>query len=210
MKNQLKISLLIISMLIAIAVSAQQPISVGVKGGLNVSNQKYKSGDLSYSPDSKIGFNVGLTLDLNLPSNLALMSGLELTTKGSKIKEEGEITMNAMYLQLPVHLGYKIEVAPGTKVHFDAGPYLAYGLGGKTKLKVESFEEEEDTFGKDAFKRFDFGLGIGAGITFMDKIQVRLGYDHGLVNVANSDNSEDIELKVNNKNFYVSLGYLFF
>lgn len=214
MKNLLKATLVAFVLTFATNINAQSPISVGVKAGLNVSNQSYKSGGVSISGDAKIGFNAGLTLDINLPSNLAVMSGLELSTKGIKFDiENTEVSTNAMYLQLPIHLGYKIEVAPRTKVHFNAGPYMAYGIGGKSKTSVLGQDFKEDTFGDDALKRFDFGLGIGAGITFIDKVQIRLGYDFGLANVGRKGINIDegsYDIKVKNRNFYVSLGYLFF
>lgn len=212
MKNLLKATLVALVLTFATNINAQSPISVGVKAGLNVSNQSYKSEGLNVSGSAKVGFNAGLTLDINLPSNLAVMSGLELTTKGVKFDiEDTKTTFNAMYLQLPIHLGYKIEIAPQTKIHFNAGPYLAYGIGGKIKNSYDN--EKMDTFGDDALKRFDFGLGIGAGVTFVDKVQVRLGYDFGLADAGRKGTDEygdAYDVKVKNRNFYVSLGYLFF
>lgn len=41
---------------------------------------------------------------------------------------------------------------------FKGGPYLAYGVGGKTK--IDGVSEKADTFGDDGLKRFDAGLGL--------------------------------------------------
>jgi hypothetical protein len=112
-----------------------------------------------------------------------------------------------MYVQLPVHLAYKIDVMPGTRVVLHAGPYAAYGVGGSRKLDVGELGsmDVDKIFGDGAFqyKPFDAGLGIGVGAEF-GAILVDLGWDMGLVNISNNDNGS-----VKNQNAYLSLGYKF-
>lgn len=60
----------------------------------------------------------------------------------------------------------------------------------------------EDIFGDDGLKRFDFGLGLKAGVEFSKKYQVAISYDFGLVEVA-----KDLGMK--NRNLMISLGYMF-
>lgn len=192
MKNFIKISFVTLALLLATNTNAQLlPISMGIKGGVNLSNVNTEA------TKSKAGYNAGLTLDVNLPANLAIMSGLELTTKGAKFKNiDGSI--NAMYLQLPVHLGYRVKLVPGVSAHFDLGPYFAQGIGGK----IKAAGEKVNTF--DAYDKFDWGLGIGVGVTFLGKIQVRAGYDHGIANIAKAGDSQ------RNQNAFASVGYKFF
>lgn len=192
MKNFIKISFVTLALLLATNVSAQLlPVSLGIKGGVNLSNMDTEA------TKSKAGFNAGLTLDVNLPANLAIMSGLEVTTKGAKFKNvDGSIS--ATYIQLPVHLGYRLKLVPGVSAHFDLGPYFAQGVGGKIKVS----DEKGNTF--DAYDKFDWGLGIGVGVTFLGKIQVRAGYDHGLQNIAKAGDSQ------HTRNAFLSAGYKFF
>ncbi len=214
MKTILKTSLIAIALLLGISANAQEkPLTFGVKAGMNLSNF---SGD--GDSDSKIGFNAGVTVDYALSSDLYLLSGLELTTKGAKAEysesESGvsvkyKATATPMYLQLPVHLGYKLTVTEGTKIVFHAGPYIAYGIGGKTKTKASAnalsidinHEDKEDFFGDEGAKRFDFGVGLGAGVEF-GKIGVGLGYDFGLTKLYDEGNNK-------NMNAYLTVGYKF-
>ncbi|HHU97946.1 MAG: hypothetical protein QM237_07355 [Bacteroidota bacterium] len=46
---------------------------------------------------------------------------------------KGALTINPIYLQVPVHYAYKNALNPGTRVVLHAGPYAAYGVGGKQK-----------------------------------------------------------------------------
>ena len=123
----------------------------------------------------------------------------------------GKITVNQSYLQLPIYGAYKIEVVPGTKIVFNAGPYLAYGIGGQTKVSgdIAIFDEiatgdgNTDTYGTDGFlKRFDFGLGAGVGAEF-GNIVATIRYELGLVNIGQDG------LDYKNRNAALILGYRF-
>ena len=85
-------------------------------------------------------------------------------------------------------------------------------LFGKAKLKVDGDIADiaelggnsmsEDIFGDDGLKRFDFGLGLKAGVEFSKKYQVAISYDFGLVEVIK-------EVGMKNRNLMISLGYMF-
>ena len=49
----------------------------------------------------------------------------------------------------------------------------------------------EDIFGDDGLKRFDFGLGLKAGVEFSKKYQVAISYDFGLVEVIKRSRNEE-------------------
>lgn len=205
MKTIFKAALLAMALLAGMTINAQdKPLTFGVKAGMNLSNF---GGDTD-GTKAKIGFNVGVTVDYAFSPELYLLSGLEFTTKGSKTKEfEGEkATLNAMYLQLPVHLGYKLKVAEATKIVFHAGPYIAYGVGGKVTYEYDGQKDKGDFFGDEeegGCKRFDFGLGLGVGAEF-GKINVGLGYDFGLLNITRED-----DFTMRNMNGYLTVGYKF-
>ena len=200
--------MLVVAMLAMVtAVSAQ--MNLGVKGGVNMSNFY---GDELDDKNVKIGFHIGLAADYDFAYNSAIQTGLFFTTKGAKYTSSfgdasGELTVNPMYLQIPVHYAYKIDVSPGTRVVLHAGPYAAYGVGGKSKLSGSvgdiGAEYEEDVFGDDGFKRFDAGLGLGVGAEF-GPLLFDIGCDMGLVNIVDSDNGD-----LKNQNAYLSVGYKF-
>ena len=204
-----KMRLVLVVAMLAIVTGASAQLNLGVKGGVNMSNFY---GDELDDQNVKIGFHVGLAADYEIAYNSAIQTGLFFTTKGAKYSESigdasADFTVNPMYLQLPVHYAYKLDVTPGTRIVFHAGPYVAYGIGGKSKLSGSlgdwDGETEWDVFGDDGFKRFDAGLGLGVGAEF-GPILLDLGWDMGLVNIADS-NSGDIK----NQNAYLSVGYKF-
>lgn len=203
--KKLKLSL-VIAFLGMISLVGAQNASFSIKGGLNMSNYY---GDKLTDKNMKPGFHLGVGADFEFAPNMAIQSGLFFTTKGAKYTTElleTELNSNANYLQLPVHFAYKIDVMPGTRVVLHAGPYVAYGIGGKTKAGVF----EGDTFKDDAFldvlnglKPFDAGLGLGVGAEF-GPILVDIGWDMGLTNISRIDSYD-----VKTQNVYLSLGYKF-
>ena len=137
-----------------------------------------------------------------------------LTLKGAKVDggSLASITFNPYYLEVPVRVGYKYAVNDDFSLFGSVGPYIAVGLFGKAKAKVDGdyfdFDEiggnsaSEDIFGDDGLKRFDLGLGLKAGVEFSKKYQVAISYDFGLVEVIK-------EVGMKNRNLMISLGYMF-
>ena len=205
-----------------VSINAQDNLKWGVMAGMNV---------IKYTItcfDGRIGFHAGVKAELGLSQDAngsgAYMDFAALfTLKGAKIDGGSIATVkfNPYYLEIPVHVGYKYAVNENFALFGSVGPYLAVGLFGKAKLSIgnaigdwadiegmesvgglEGKSVSEDIFGDDGFKRFDFGLGLKAGVEFNKKYQVALSYDFGLIDVQ-----KDLGMK--NRNLMISLGYMF-
>lgn len=232
MKKIVLLAVLAVGMLFS--VNAQE-LTWGVRGGLNISTAgdkytgKVESGESKsdYEQDfkSRLGFHLGVILDWGLSESFYIQPGLYFTTRGAKIKESDEDAKyeekyNLNYLQLPILASYRIALSDNVKWHINAGPYLAYGIGGKVKWEAsydgESEKGDYKAFGvadedsddeKGGLKRFDAGLSFGTGVSF-DKVYVGLTYDLGLANIADEDAwGKDYKLK--NRNFAITVGYTF-
>jgi len=208
MKKLLAFNLILLISMWIFNISAQNlPLTWSVKAGINLSNSSIDV-ESGLDKKAKVGFQLGVGVDYVLVDAFCLQSGLYFTTKGSKIEEKidgikGTVTFNQLYLQLPIMGAYKMTVAPDVRLVFSFGPHLAYGIGGKTKIKVAGIgEEKDDTFGDEGLKRFDFGLGAGVGAEF-DRILVGLNYELGLVDISRG--SADYK----NRNASLTVGYRF-
>ncbi|MDD4010187.1 MAG: outer membrane beta-barrel protein, partial [Fermentimonas sp.] len=117
--------LFLVFVIIASAITVSAQVNLGVKGGINMSN--IYGSDVS-DTKAKVGFHAGILADYEFLYNSAIQTGIFFTTKGFKVDdEEDNMTVNAMYLQLPLHYAYKLDVSPGTRIVFHGGPYAAYG-----------------------------------------------------------------------------------
>lgn len=177
-----------------------QPMTLGIRAGMNLSNF---CGDYTDELDSRIGFNIGVSLDIPLMQSLYLQTGLYATQKGAKYEDDyEEETYNPLYLEIPVLASYRYNFSDATQLQINFGPYIAYGLSGKMKYedKYDSEKEEEDFFG-DGIKRLDIGLQVGAGVTF-NKFFVGCAYEFGLTDISDDGN-------IKNSNFMINIGYNF-
>ncbi len=130
-------------MVVALATFSFQSFAqtFGVKAGLNMSK-------ITNVEDAKmlLGFHAGAVVDVEIGDQFSVGTGLILSTKGVKIEESVEefgakMTFTAklvpMYLEIPVNAKYKIDLG-GKNLYFAAGPYLAFGIAGKIKSKIEA------------------------------------------------------------------------
>ena len=156
----------------------------------------------------KYGFQIGGVAEFTLSDVWAIQPSLLFATQGDKKKIEfwgasASSQTNMYYIQLPVHLQYRLHLweLEGSKINLliQAGPYLGYALGGKIITKEsyggKSSKEKEDIKfgnGKDYdYKPLDFGIGLNVGFQLKNadikkNIQAVLGFNHGLTDISNS------------------------
>ena len=178
----------------AIQVNAQdKPVTFGVKAGVNLSTL---GADLK---DSKhvLKYQFGVTADILLVDHLYVITGLDFQAKGTKLND---VKYNPMYLQLPATIGYKFDLGVDARLVLNAGPYISYGIGGKTKGGEDGSQK---LFKDDIFKRFDYGVVGGVGVE-LGMFTVGAGYDLGLGNISDVKGT-----KARNRNAYITLGVKF-
>ena len=214
MKTLLKTLSFGFTMLLAstININAQSPLTFGVKGGITISDY---SNDIKNN-GRKIGYNAGVTVDYQFSRYFYILSGLEVATKGSKIKDlypsdeafsKIKEKYDPIYLQIPLHAGYTLRAAEDAAILFHGGPYLSYGVGGDITVEKYSNEgrarETYDAFGsKGVLNRWDFGIGLGIGFEHKG-IAINFGYDLGILDIYKG------EPNVKNNTANLSFAYRF-
>lgn len=203
--------LVLFTLLIAgvMSIQAQEGLKWGAMAGMN-------SSDFSTDGfDSKVGFHIGVKAEKELPQiaqGVYLDMAALLSLKGAQVNiGDASLKINPYYLEIPIHMGYKHAVTENISLFGNFGPYFAIGLFGKMKATDYSIDnmggfthlyDSANAFGDNALKRFDFGLGLKAGIEFCQKYQFSIGYDWGLIdNIENGKNKS--------RNLMLSLGYFF-
>jgi len=208
---------LLIVLLVSGMVSSAKAQLFYAQGGVNLANIT-KNGDGDTEDNNMLtSFNVGFMGRFGLSKTIDLESGLLLTGRGSKAEtyfnggsDYVKAKFNPLYVELPVNLVVNIPLESSVKLFFNAGPYAAIGVGGKSKLQtkigpVESssssniefsnddpFTSEQDDAAYDKLKRFDFGLNAGVGLD-LKSIIIKANYALGLtkINSTESNNSAD-------------------
>ena len=173
------------------------------KVGMNFSNMT-KFDDTKALP----GFNLGVGMDYGFSENWSLQSGLMISSKGYKVKDYAKV--RPIYLDIPILAAYKFNISDNTKFVINAGPYLAFGLGGKCKFDeggdYKLFKGED---GEDAeYSRFDLGIQYGIGLEIGDNYLVNLTGQNGFISPFDYPDGYDGD-KPKNMTFSIGVGYRF-
>lgn len=178
----------------------------GVELGLNSSTLSSSVDGANAYIDRRTNFTLGVTYDYPIQAvpNLSVMGGLFYISKGCK---SGEMKVNANYLELQATAKYSYTLPilnNDLKAFALAGPYVAYGVGGKTKQEDYDDEygtEEQPIF--DVLNRFDAGLVLGFGVEYK-RYSLTCRWGIGLMNTFNSDKAAEADMKIdyNNSDYY--------
>ena len=221
---------------IAIAGSVSAQVRPGLKMGYNLSGALAKLPDgvdkslyVTGNPDNfhiRSGFQAGMFADCPVNTTISIQPGARFTLQGftEKYKRGAPTGPEAIrrfslyYLQVPVYVQYRLNVAEDTHVLFQAGPYGAVGLfgrqsyhtGGKTPTGFGD-KNKKIVFDEDFDHRFDYGIGAGVGIEYV-RFQLMVNYDFG-INQSTFYKKEaysgNMHVDMRNHNFSVTLGVVF-
>lgn len=174
------------------------------KFGMNFSNMT-KDSEAKALP----GFHLGVGMDYGFSENWSLQSGLIISSKGWKYKEEGEkITYRPVYLDIPILAAYKFNISDNTKFVINAGPYLAFGLGGKAKAGDYDYKLFKGGEDEAKLKRFDLGIQYGVGLEIGEHYLVNLTGQNGFITPYDFPDGYDGD-KPKNMTFSIGVGYRF-
>jgi hypothetical protein len=168
-----------------------------------------------------LSYQMGFTGDIPINKIFSIQPSLVFTGKGSKIKR-GEnygnthfnATGNPFYIELPVNFVVKISLPKGnSSFFFGAGPYIAYGITGKSKVEGKFFGtsysrknditytnddvlayEHEEYAGLGVMRRIDYGYNGIAGLQF-NRIFVAANYGFGMAELQKNIGEVDDQNK---------------
>lgn len=225
--------------LLAVAHSASAQFSIGPRLGLNLATISL-SGDTEGSPDPKIkaGVQVGIAANIGLADKFAFQPALLYAQKGFK-QEQNQTeslggttytasftgTANFNYLELPLNFVFTTGGENGFQVF--VGPYLAYGVGGKTESqytvkdsngntidsgssnRVVKFADKESSNDYTYVRALDLGLNGGIGYR-QGPFQAQVGYGLGLSNlIPQQEDGTEYDYKAHSRVIQVSATYFF-
>jgi hypothetical protein len=214
--------LLAIALSIGIFTTAQS--QVYIQGGVNLANISTSNSGATQKNNMLTTFNAGIMARSNATEPIALEAGLLLEGKGARADtyitsstddNYVKTRFNPLYLQLPVNFVVRLPLQSNTNLFFNAGPYVAMGIGGKSKIEIKTLgsvskstndiqfnnddpatNEQEDA-SYDKLKRFDYGVNVGAGFD-LHSVILKVNYGLGLAKI----NSTQTDNSANDKNKY--------
>ncbi len=203
---------------------------VYVQGGVNLANiTKNKSGGTSNN-NLLTTFNAGILGRFNLSDALDLETGLLLDGRGSKTNNYltsstddnyKKAKFNPLYLEVPLNLVVRFPLEKKTNVFINAGPYVAMGIAGKSKIETKVFGQTttstsnikftstdptaDNQASYDRLKRFDYGVNVGAGVD-LGKLLLKVNYGLGLEKINSTQTNNTADAKNKYRTLSISLG----
>jgi hypothetical protein len=194
---------------------------------------------------SSIGFHVGPVVDIKLLEFLYFQPGIMFSLKRASNESKSEysyynsyfgitetdidhekMTASAYYIDVPINLSLKGNLAPGYALTAHIGPYIGFGLSGDFEYehKYESnsyyrdnYSDNNNTklFEKDKnqdfilVNRFNMGIGFGVGLEISD-FYIGANYNYGLTSLTTDEAAEKRGIgKIYERTLGISLGYGF-
>ena len=223
------------AMFLAVDANAQLQVGAGYNHG--TTTERIADEDDSEDLD---GFYLEATYGLNLVEKgwgtLALEPGVRFTYLGESDSDiefgyKAKSAFNETYLDIPVHVKYSYDLG-AVKLSAFAGPVFSMGLtsvlktsvkgegvnyvrkhynySGKTVVKGEGASSSINPEGLTDYGRFDIKLGLGVGATFMEKFNVKVGYNIGMLNRYTGEQlRKDYKYKMHTGVFYAGIGFSF-
>lgn len=215
-----KLILLVVCICSIFTATAQTKVTWSMELGLGMSTWMGKNADGS---NPLFNTKVGVGLDVPLTGLVSFQTGLAWVSKGASLdvdltgadlgmgSEIGVVDahVNQNYFEMPLLAAFHVGTASNFDMVFTVGPYLAYGVNGKTSVDVDDLSVSVNSFGDsevlrqkiEGLNRFDAGLLAGVALDFA-KWTVGLDGEFGFCKIASGKSPKNLA-------FFFTAGYKF-
>ncbi|MGD1842130.1 MAG: porin family protein [Thermonemataceae bacterium] len=195
---------IIVLSFITITSTFAQNATIGIKGGLNLSNLYTDNAD---DENVRAGFHAGFVADIPASDYFSIRPELLYSGKGMEgdyniVGFQGTQRFSLHYIEVPVLAVLKL----GEYIELHGGMYGAYLLS--ANIETEGSFDSSEELDTDNFQRFDWGLAVGGQVNLIEGLGVGIRYNRGFADVADSNTTEAFlgDAKNSVLQFYVSFG----
>ena len=176
MKKVFSLALLALTVFFSIPAHADEPLKIGVKAGLNVSDFHFSSE--VFDKSNQIGWFIGPTVKFTLPIvGLGMDASVLYDYRSAKLNYATvEQTVKQQQLSIPVNLRYSIGLGGTANIFFFGGPQIAFNVGDK--------DYQWNKSSNYALKNSNFSVNLGFGVTALRHLQVSANYNIACGNTA--------------------------
>lgn len=208
MKKVFSLALLALTVFFSIPAHADEPLKIGVKAGLNVSDFHFSSE--VFDKSNQTGWFIGPTVKFTLPIvGLGMDASVLYDYRSAKLNYATvEQTVKQQQLSIPVNLRYSIGLGGTANIFFFGGPQIAFNVGDK--------DYQWNKSSNYALKNSNFSVNLGFGVTALRYLQVSANYNIACGNTADvtwktaTDAATSIFHKKSSRNSSWQLGIAYF
>ena len=204
-----KIALLTFAILLMSGISNAQ-VKFGVTAGVNLTELSTESDFVEYVKGAT-NYKFGVLFQVKA-LGFAIQPEVLYSVKGGTFNNTGNLSLFAdtkyksQNIEIPVNFQYGLD-AGIARIYVQAGPYVSFLTGGLVNDSEENFKLEDENL-----NAMDFGVGLGVGAELLG-VQLAVKYDWGLSKLGKEElilgNNVNVFNELQNRNFSISLAYLF-
>jgi hypothetical protein len=218
---------IIITCLLLVSLLGVKAQKINVKTGLNLAtifaenNDEIASSDFETNP----GLSIGVNIEFPINKIFAFETGMQFSMEGTQINEKKEMIYGGLSTSVSADIDldlYYMNVPLNAKVYLTNskvkvfglfGAYLGVGIYGNYESNISILGDSKtentkikwgDDSENDNFRRFDYGLNIGAGSEF-NRFLFCVNYNYGLANISPYVKNGST---INNRVLTFSIGYV--
>ena len=186
-------------------VQAQDEVSFGAKGGVNLSTI---GGDDFEDPKSRTSFYLGAFVEIPITERFSVQPEVLYSGQGYDIQsndDADDVEFQLDYINVPVMA--KIYIVEG--LYAEAGPQIGFNVKSEIDRDPDDFDSGDFDLNDDAFNTVDFGVGLGAGYKLNNGLSLNARYTLGLSDVFNSDELGGFDIDARNRVFAIGAAFAF-
>jgi len=187
------------------AVSAQEYIMFGVKGGANFSTFSGDGVNAFNDPNGRTSFNLGLLAEIPVTDKFSVQPEVLYSGQGYDIADRNnadDIEYQLDYINIPVLA--KFYVVDGLAL--EAGPQVGFLVNSQIDYKPSSSNNGEISLSEDQFNKVDFSAALGASYKFRGGFFVNGRYNIGLTDIYDDTFTNNLFSKADAKHSVLQAG----
>lgn len=157
-------------------------IDFGVRGAVSRTNIT----DIHKHSKSRIGYQIAVLSRIPITDNYILyfQPEIQYSAQGEFERPFDEnmerVSQKAFFSFINIPLNLKVYLSDAEDTFFiTGGPFLGFMLDKEIEVKVPGMDTD-----LSKYKTFDFGVGLGVGLSFHRKLEGSLRYSYGLTDLA--------------------------
>lgn len=163
----------------ALLISFNSFAQFGIIAGLTSSSTNIKSAYADLESKSIALYHVGVTAKFDIGGVFAIQPSLIYNVKGAKMAkfDPGTIDFKTGFLELPVQIQAGVPIGSLLRIYGIAEPFIGYAVSNK----IEGIDLGDKW--KNVSSKFEYGVGLGAGVELFSHLQLSVRYFWNLGNV---------------------------
>lgn len=166
----------------ALLISVSSFAQFGVVAGLTSSSTSLKDAKAEFQSKAIAQYHVGITYKAAIGNFFAIQPSLIYNMKGAKmaeLKSTNDINYKTGYIELPVQLQAGVGLGSLARIYGFAEPFLGYAVTNKVEGGSMTLKDKWE----NVSSKFEYGVGLGAGVELFSHLQVSVKYYWNLGNV---------------------------